>query len=81
MKKAGGQNRTDDLRFTKPLLYRLSHAGAGAIVAGTRRESSEPCSDAEHRFLLSIPGRLSHAPTEPVLYLDLNLNLNLDLFL
>ncbi len=42
--KAGGQNRTDDLRFTKPLLYRLSHAGAGAIVAGMRRESSEPCS-------------------------------------
>jgi len=27
--------------------------------------------------LLSIPGRLSQAPTEPVLYL----NLNLDLFL
>ena len=43
MKEAGGQNRTDDLRFTKPLLYRLSHAGAGAIVAGTGRESSEPC--------------------------------------
>ena len=77
IRKAGGQNRTDDLRFTKPLLYRLSHAGAGAIVAGTRRESSEPCSVAEHRFLLSISGHLSQAPTEPVLYL----NLNLDLFL
>jgi hypothetical protein len=24
---AGGQNRTGDLRFTKPLLYRLSYAG------------------------------------------------------
>ena len=24
---AGGQNRTADLRFTKPLLYRLSYAG------------------------------------------------------
>ena len=44
VKEAGGQNRTDDLRFTKPLLYRLSHAGAGAIVAGTERESSECCS-------------------------------------
>jgi hypothetical protein len=44
MREAGGQNRTDDLRFTKPLLSRLSHAGAGAIVAGTRRESSGPCS-------------------------------------
>ena len=41
MRRAGGQNRTDDLRFTKPLLYRLSHAGTGAIVAGMGRESSE----------------------------------------
>jgi hypothetical protein len=26
---AGDWNRTNDLRFTKPLLYQLSYAGAG----------------------------------------------------
>ena len=37
MKKAGGQNRTDDLRFTKPLLYRLSYASVmcGIILPDT----------------------------------------------
>ena len=28
---AGDWNRTNDLRFTKPLLYQLSYAGAGSL--------------------------------------------------
>ncbi len=37
---AGDWNRTNDLRFTKPLLYQLSYAGAGLQQrhkAGTKR--------------------------------------------
>jgi hypothetical protein len=38
---AGGRTRTDDRRFTKPLLYQLSYTGAGIIVAreGVGRQS------------------------------------------
>lgn len=31
---AGTRTRTADLRFTKPLLYRLSYAGNGTILTG-----------------------------------------------
>ena len=34
---AGEGNRTPDLRFTKPLLYRLSYAGRAEIKMPTRR--------------------------------------------
>ena len=37
---AGDWNRTNDLRFTKPLLYQLSYAGAGGRE-GVRREQND----------------------------------------
>ena len=33
LRSASGRSRTDDLRFTKPLLYQLSYAGASQIIA------------------------------------------------
>ena len=36
-KKAGGRSRTDDLRFTKPLLYQLSYTSTDSLLKIIRR--------------------------------------------
>jgi len=45
--KNGAENRirTDDLRFTKPLLYQLSYPGKGSIVLVRTDIKSEVCRD------------------------------------
>ena len=57
--KASGENRTHDLRFTKPLLYRLSYAGT--IAGRTRRLGTVPFRfksemGTPRRFASGIPG-------------------------
>jgi hypothetical protein len=42
MDGAGERNRTSDLRFTKPLLYRLSYAGCGDKNAHPTRDGLAP---------------------------------------
>jgi hypothetical protein len=45
---AGEGNRTPDLRFTKPLLYRLSYAGVHTKKGSPGRSSSLAQSAGEH---------------------------------
>jgi hypothetical protein len=53
--KADGQTRTDDLRFTKPLLYRLSYVG---VLSATLLVGHDYKTDSECRFLSGPTARL-----------------------